>query len=872
VDLDIAARSIEIVGLIVGASTLGGAISVAALRWRPRIVVSSTVVAALAAVAAAGTGLLRADHPVGSPLSDKVYVAMAAAVVTVMCVRVRTSIFLVASSLVAATTIAGGGAQSNVGFVLSALVLGALIVLRARAAPWLRSMTSMDPKAVLGSRVKAWRRLPRRGPRSPTGLSTRSSTTRSRVTTIIQAGLAPVFALSLLTLPTSLPSRVPTLVATLAVTVIGVSSWMSLVRPRRIVVAVLTGTALVAVGASIAVAALALNRSRGHGESAVSLAESALGSAEGLNTVSARTDIDEARRQIALALADVRSPLARPAQFLPVVGVNVRATISLLEQAEQMTTHAAALADTLDPAALRPRAGAVNLAALRASGPDVVALRASLDGLHDLRSRLLTNPWVVPPLKSKITRFDDRLDTMNRSVVALDDAIALVPRLLGDGASRRYLLVLPTPAEARGSGGVIGNYGEIVVSNGSMKLAHFGRNGDLQENGTPLSARVLEAPKDYVDRYLRFGVAHSWSNINMSPDFPSSALAMANAYPQSGGSYVDGVISADPIALAAMLKLVGPLDVAEWDVPLTSVNAAQILMHDSYVRFADDKAQRLDFLSATSRHVWEKLLAADLPEPATLGAVLGPVARGRHLQVWMRDAAEQNYMGRLLVDGAVPAVNGDSLGVVINNASGNKIDYYLHREVDYDVTFDSVTRQATATATIALRNDAPSSGEPDYVIGNVIADASMPNGVPVGTSRLYVSVYSVMDVEFWTLDGTAVEFKRESELGRNVASAWIDVASRSTVTMTVAMKGRLRPVMATADSRSDSLLDSQARYRLDVFAQPLVHPEERRVTVTTVDGDRGAGARAGRDREPEQFSSTAAEGSAVYRAGHADGP
>jgi hypothetical protein len=484
-------------------------------------------------------------------------------------------------------------------------------------------------------------------------------------------------------------------------------------------------------------------------------------------------------------------------------------------------------------------------------------LRASLDGLHDVRALALDNPWVLGSLKEKIEQFDDRLDTMKRSVVALDDAIATVPQLMGDGGARRYLLVLPTPAEARGSGGVIGNYGEIVVTNGSMTLAHFGRNSDLQENGTPLDQRVLTARRDFVARYQRFGVAHSWSNINMSPDFPSSALAMANAYPQSGGSPVDGVISADPIALAAMLQLVGPIDVTQWDVPLTHDNAAQVLMHDSYVRFATDKAQRLDFLSATSRQVWEKLLAADLPEPTKLGAVLGPVARGRHLQVWMRDEAEQSYMSRLFVDGAVPPVDGDSFGVVVNNASGNKIDYYLHRQVDYNVAFDARTRQATSTATITLRNEAPSTGEPDYVIGNVIRDASMPDGVSAGTTRLYVSVYSALDVQAWTMDGVSVTFTSEQELGRNVSSAWIDVASRSTAVMTVSMAGRLGPLLDASGG--------PATYRLDLFAQPLVRPEERHVSVTTTDGttvNTTAGSSNGSG--PVGDLAIAAEGSAVF--------
>jgi hypothetical protein len=176
-----------------------------------------------------------------------------------------------------------------------------------------------------------------------------------------------------------------------------------------------------------------------------------------------------------------------------------------------------------------------------------------------------------------------------------------------------------------------------------------------------------------------------------------------------------------------------------------------------------------------------------------------------HLVLHSTRDHEQALFADLRVDGAMPPVHGDALAVVTQNASGNKIDWFLRRSVHYDVTVNA-SGVEQAELTITLTNTAPTSGEPDYVIAG-----SGPDPTPPGTSRMIVSVYSPLG-----LDHSSIERDRERELGRSVYSGVVTVPAGETATIRLSLSGRI----AMGDG-----------YRLDVRPQATVVPDDVAITV-----------------------------------------
>jgi hypothetical protein len=70
--------------------------------------------------------------------------------------------------------------------------------------------------------------------------------------------------------------------------------------------------------------------------------------------------------------------------------------------------------------------------------------------------------------------------------------------------------------------------------------------------------------------------------------------------------------------------------------------------------------------------------------------------------------------------------------VVLNNLGGNKMDYYLSRQIEYAADGCEGDRR-TSTVTIRLTNSAPNKELPDYVASSAGLLPEIPITVPSGT-------------------------------------------------------------------------------------------------------------------------------------------
>ena len=219
------------------------------------------------------------------------------------------------------------------------------------------------------------------------------------------------------------------------------------------------------------------------------------------------------------------------------------------------------------------------------------------------------------------------------------------------------------------------------------------------------SARVASSGlDDYRRVYGGFRPADYPQDLTFSPDFPSDAEALSQIFEQSGGQPVDGVIKMDPVALAALLRFTGPIEVPGIDEPLTSENAADILVRSQYLREGD----RADALVAATRIAFDKLTSGSLPGPEQLVDALGPMVHQRRLMLFAHRADEQALFRRIGADGALPtAERGDVLSVSTQNLANNKIDAYLRRSITYRSTIDPEDGEVRARLVIRLRNDVP---------------------------------------------------------------------------------------------------------------------------------------------------------------------
>lgn len=509
------------------------------------------------------------------------------------------------------------------------------------------------------------------------------------------------------------------------------------------------------------------------------------------------------------ASSDFRAWWAVPAALVPLADRQLDVMAQTVDLADEVAGRAARTSAEVDLQGLKASKGEIDLAKLTAMQAPLADAATDLRRI-EARAQVIDRSWVLPPIADRVTRFQDELGATSSEADLAAEGVRIAPRLLGGDGPRRYLVIFASPSEARELGGFMGNEAVLLADHGKVTLESTGRATELSDPDGNQHRRLRA--DGYPARYLQYQPERNWQNITGTPDFPTVARAASDLLPQSGGPPVDGVMYVDPYALAAMLKITGPIYVKESGQQLTADNAAQVLLRDQYVEFAD-KGRRVDFLDQVASLTFEKLIGGELPGPRRVVKVLGPMVEQRRLLVHSFDPDEQIFLRRIGLNGRFPEVGGDDfLSVVHANANPNKIDSFLHRSLDYQVNYDPTSGDVDADAAIGLRNDAPSSGLPDYVIGSNRLD------LPPGTNHLLLSVYSRLELREASVDGRPVSFERTEEYGRARYTAFVDIPPGGTARVRLALQGRIDP---------------GPDYRLALVGQPVANPDEVTVGVHT---------------------------------------
>ncbi len=729
--------------------------------------VEALAVGAVAGLAAFLAGLAGCQ-PVGVHVTDVTLTALLAAVVTAL--GARATPFALGMGAAVAALAGGGGLLS--GFAVVALV-GAVAL-------------------AVGDR---------RG-RGPAGIA------RSPAGAVVALLVVQV----LLRLPFTAPTRGSAVVAALGMMPIAWSGRRRLAEGTRRIVRratlALAGVLVVVGGAGLVAGVTA----------AVSIGDGVRSTDAGLDAVrdgdesTAQQRFESARDDLAVARSRTRAWWAAPARQLPVLAAQIDALDAIADGGARTAGVAARGAERLDADRLQLVDGRLDPEAVAAAEP---VLQEVADRTAELRAELAAadrgRVWRLGAVDEAFARFSRAVAGAEGSARTGVLAAQVGPALLGADGEARYLVAFVSPSEARGTG-FLGNYGVLTVTDGRLELSEVGRNKELNAAGP--EDKEISGPPDYLARYGRFDPQGTWENVTFTPDGPTVAQVMAELYPQSGGEEVDGVIRIDPTGLSRLLRLTGPIEVEGLPYPLDAKNVVHFLQVEQY-RLFDVREERIDLLGQAAEATFAALTTGDGPAPARLARALGPAVRGGHVSLWMRDAEAQELVERLGATGAVPPVRGDGFGVVTQNLGGGKIDAFLQRSIRYTATVDAATGAVEATAEIGLRNEAPSSGEPAYLIGNLV-DA------PPGTNRMWVSVYSPFELVGATLDGEPLDMEPGRELGRNVWSAEVEVAAGAATNVTVQFAG--------------SVDLGGGRYRFDLLPQVMARPDRVDVVVRAEGG------------------------------------
>jgi len=410
--------------------------------------------------------------------------------------------------------------------------------------------------------------------------------------------------------------------------------------------------------------------------------------------------------------------------------------------------------------------------------------------------------------------------------------------LLGGNGPRKYLFLFQNNNEMRATGGFIGSYGLLDISNGRVKNFFidgiFNPDGQLKEKIVP--------PKPIQ----KISAAWSLHDSNWFPDFPTSAKEAVVFYEKTGGPTADGVITFTPVVLQKLLEITGPIEMPEYDVVLDSGNFVEKTQYEVEEDFDKEENNPKKILSDLAPMVLDRIVnSKDLDTILRTAQVFVEGLGEKHILIYSQNAELQRAISQRGWSGEVLEAKKDYLSVINTNINGYKTDGVVEEKISQRTQIKEDGSVVNKVSITRKHN----GGNTDYEWWNKVNANYMRVYVPKGSKLLSVEGQT-REFNEPPLDYDGLGFKRNGlvekeedgmvvdeetgtriyeESGKTVFANWTYVSPQETMTITYEyeLPFKLFPMSFNSNERIDSyslVVQKQSGSMGSGFEFELTHP------------------------------------------------
>ncbi|MBT2518476.1 DUF4012 domain-containing protein [Streptomyces sp. ISL-90] len=385
---------------------------------------------------------------------------------------------------------------------------------------------------------------------------------------------------------------------------------------------------------------------------------------------------DDLEESTARAVEHTESPLWRAGESVPVLGENLRAVRIVAESVDgfsrQVVSPAVEFVSSFtlirDPAT-----GVFDTAPISAARDILDTAKRNVSDASTALAGVNTELTLVP-VGEAVAQYEDMLGEMTDLLDQAGAGVAGLSALLGVDGPATIVLAFLNNAELAALGGGPAAQTLLSVDNGSVTVVEHVTSYDFPQ-GVPADVAVDESARLLYDDILTAHINGAFSR----PDLPTAAAILGAQWQRIRGIRPDGIISLDPIALAMILEVTGPVTVSSGEV-LDSGNAVSLLLNQAYFLY-DGRTEADDFFQRAADAVFTRVMAADYDLWAMADA-LSRAAEYGSLMVWSSDPETDALTAGTRLQGTLPTSNDPEtvLGVYFRDRSSSKADFYLHAE------------------------------------------------------------------------------------------------------------------------------------------------------------------------------------------------
>lgn len=296
----------------------------------------------------------------------------------------------------------------------------------------------------------------------------------------------------------------------------------------------------------------------------------------------------------------------------------------------------------------------------------------------------------------------DYADTLTEGKEQVSQLSTLLGKLLGledlylgffTKTPKTYLLIFQNYDEARATGGFIGTYGVLKVSNGKIdKLkieSIYNLDGQLYDD--------IAAPGPFQPAIPKWGMR----DANWFADFPTSAEKLLYFY-EKVGETADGVIAATPQIFSELLKLTGSIEMGQYGVTLTAENFQEQVQFKTSVDYDKELNEPKKFLADFAPIFLNRLTNLESQQWLDVFQIIQDSLSTRQILLYSKDKQVQDKLSNLGVSGEVLETEHDYLNIVNSNLGGTKTDLDVVQSVMLDSKF---LNDGTVVNTLKITRD-----------------------------------------------------------------------------------------------------------------------------------------------------------------------
>lgn len=440
--------------------------------------------------------------------------------------------------------------------------------------------------------------------------------------------------------------------------------------------------------------------------------------------------------------------LWRAAEGIPWLGKNltvVRQLAAVTDDTVRALKPAVALASSLNPASLAPKAGAIPLGPLTRAIPVVRQLRADIDSLSSRADAIDASGTIsqLPPVQKKLAT---QLDALAQQLGVADTSLPLLSKMLGADGPRTYIIAFQNNAEARSTGGTLLFFARVSVEGGRIRLVEAIDAGAT--NFPPLYNQPPIIPIGSFDEVYSGVLGRTIANSTLRPSATMSAQIVQKFWSDYRGVSADAIITIDAVQLSYLLAATGPIRLPTGD-SIDQKSVVPFLFNEVYQRYdsgnlrRDNAAQSAVYAAAVGA-TFARIASGQVGLPALIGAVTKGAAE-RRFEFYATRPEERTVIARLnLITPSEPPASTpkvDQLGFYVNDYGGTKLDYYLRPSATVQVGQCGAAGARVARVTMRYTNTLDPGAVAD-LSPSIAGVVYRRDGVPKGAANLLLFAYA----------------------------------------------------------------------------------------------------------------------------------